>query len=294
MKFIISLCWFVAIFVLLGVGILFACAITGYDKRSYHVLQPDQAVKVGDLTQTVEELATDYRPKAFLRRTTPSPPLLWIWYEAVPTPNGIDLIYYLVWENEIHPDPILHKLYILFRAAYYGYPLYDIEYFQIGVSRTDGTVSRLRFETSPGDNYFSTLSEHVVVLLQRRDDGTYDEIRTTQRGRELSRSSGITAQFDGRRVLIAVQTWNHLTRLLTPEDKERDFSPLPEVPLKYLSEAEYARFKFVRKSQGDHRTEESKWTLPVAILASLFFLALPAKLFNRFLQRSSQSGRFRC
>ncbi len=46
-------------------------------------------------------------------------------------------------------------------------------------------------------------------------------------------------------------------------------------PLKPLGDQDYVRFKFVRKSQGDHQTREIRWKFPAAVIATLALIGYP-------------------
>jgi hypothetical protein len=265
---------------------LLAAALTGHDQRAYNVLAPNDMVEIGGDQRSVAKLATKYQPYMNLRASTPSPNLLWVWYEAVPTEHSIDMIYYHVWENEINPNPNIHTLYSLFRAAYYGYPLYDIEYLQVSISRLNGDVDGLLFETSPQDSYFITLSEHIVDRYILKDDDIYDRVQTTRTGEKPIPASNVSVPFNGEHVLVLAQTWNHLTRLLSPADSDAVWL---DAQLKPLSAEEYAHFKFVRKSQGDHRTHEKRWTLALATLAMYFLIIIPSGVILKLKGHSTRS-----
>jgi hypothetical protein len=265
--------WVVKI-ILVGLTVpLVSASITGYDRRTYSVLLPEEIVQIAGIRRSVEQLAAKYQPAMFLRSTTPSPPLLWVWYEAVPNPGTVDFVYYHAWQNEIHPQPFVHTLYSIYRAVYYGYPLYDIEYFQISVSRATGEVVGLRFETSRGDDYFAPVNEHLVAQYQRNPNGTYQEKRSSIDGDSVSMMDEVPMSFNTDHILVGVQTWNHLSRLLTAEDQ--DFDLALQAPLKPLDNQDYARFKFVRKSQGDHQTHEIRWKFPVAAVATMVLIGYP-------------------
>lgn len=253
-------------------ALLLGAGLTGRDHRAYRVLSPEDEVAVAGEVLPASLLAERYQPHLYLRPDTPSPALMWVWYEAVPGPEGISLVYYHAWEGETNPNPALQNLYALFRLAYYGYPLYDIEYFQVDVSRADGAVVGLRFEMGAADNYFALINEHVVVRLRRQPGGTFREERYTRRGRPLGQADGVAPLFGGQHVRVGVQTWNHLSKLLGPADSA--YRERVTAALRPLSDDEYSRYKFVRKSQGDHRTRESPWTLPLATLATFVFMTL--------------------
>jgi hypothetical protein len=267
----------ILIVVLTAFGFVFAY-LSGHDARAYTVMLPEAEVEIAGKSIFISELASLYQPVMNLRQTNPSPSLLWTWYEAVRTDSGIDLVYYQVWEDEINPDPFLHWLYHIFRAAYYGSPVRDIEYFQISVSAADGDVQKMMFETSPKDDYFVTFSKHLVACYQQRPDGLFDaSLRERSSGLEVSNPSGVAPLFEDHHIQILAQTWNHLTRLVTPADT--NLMQLPS-QMKFLTGEDYAAYKFVRKSQGDYRTRENPWTRRIALLAFLTFL--PGRIYFAF------------
>lgn len=266
------LCQGILYYLLFMLLLLAAASLTGRTRRAYSTIAPDYTLEIAGDRLDVHDLAIAYQPVMHLRPETLSPPLLWVWYEAVSAGDNLDLVYYHVWENEIHPNPFIHKAYALFRAAYYGYPIRDIEYLQVSVRRSDGRVSGLMFETSPQEDYNVAISEHLIARYTLRPDGLYDR-RTTKRDGELvSETSDLELLFDDRRIQALAQTWNHLTRLLNPED----LSAYPlSTNLRNLTAGEYSRDKFVRKSQGDHRTAENPVSRVIGMLAMFFNLLIP-------------------
>jgi hypothetical protein len=267
----------ILIVLLTAFGFVFAY-MSGHDARAYSVMLPEAEVEIAGKSISISELASLYQPIMNLRQTNPSPPLLWTWYEAVKTDAGIDLVYYQVWEDEVNPDPFLHWLYHIFRAAYYGSPVRDIEYFQISVSAVDGDIQKMMFETSPKDDYFVIFSKHLVARYQRRPDGFFDaSLRDRSSGREVNKLTGVASIFENQHIQVLAQTWNHLTRLATPADT--NLSQLP-TQLRFLTGEEYAAYKFVRKSQGDHRTRENPWTSRIARLSVITLL--PGRIYIAF------------
>jgi hypothetical protein len=273
-----------AIGVFLGIGmvLLISVALTGRTSRAYPVLSPDASVVINNQPITLQSLVEQYLPEMHLQKTTPSPPLLWVFYEAVDTQKTIDLTYYYVWENEINPNPTLDKAYWLFRAAYYGYPVRDIEFFEVKVDPSSGKVTELLFETSPADDYFVTISEHIRARYISQTDGSYLEIRSNKNNVEISRQADVLPLFNNYHVQSLAQTWNHLTRLLTITDQGTD--KLNET-LKPLSNQEYRAYKFTRKSQGDHQTRENPLGIVIGVIAVTFLVIIPAGIY-RLLHRA--------
>lgn len=117
---------------------LFAAFLSGRIKRSYLVHDFSENITINDRNFQSEELAEKYKPLPLIRTTTTSPPLLWIWYEIIDNTDAININYYFNWENEINPNKSINIFYSIFRSAYFGYPLYDIEYFQIEIEKKAG------------------------------------------------------------------------------------------------------------------------------------------------------------
>jgi len=261
-------------------SVLIASYITGRDKRAYTSLLPIDTISLAGQPSKIDSLAQLYKPEMFLRPNTPTPPLKWIWYEAVPNENSIDFTYYFAWENEINPNKTINRLYSIFRAAYYGYPLYDIEYFQINIDKTTGLTNRIRFETSKNDDYFPTIVEHIITVVDRTENGNYLKYKINSLGEDLSSKEPIELIFEGKRVKAGVQTWNHLTRLLD-SNVVSEYSLLQDKPLKYLTESDYKRYKFVRKSQSEHKTKEHKITFYIALLLSFLCVGIPTYFIRK-------------
>lgn len=275
-------------FVVFLLLLILSVAFSGHEARAYNTLAAYENVIIADQPLTVGELAAKHAPEYLLNSANPSPPLLWIWYEAVPTTDTIDLIYYAVWENEINPEPIIDKGYALFRAAYYGYPLRDIEFTQLSIDRSSGEVVGLLFETSPGDDYFVRISEHLTARYTRQESGAFTETLTTRAGAPVAQQADVPVIFRQTHPQIYVQTWNHLSRLLKAEDENLEKL---EAELRELQENDYRQYKFSRKSQGDHKTQANPLTLPLTFLATLFFVLLPGGfyvLFNRLFKKQDK------
>lgn len=267
--------------IIIPIILLISVMITGRVRRAYSVLDSRQEIQINGQTAQTNKFAETYRPIMYKEAGVETPPILFLWYNAVDAGDNFDFIYYNVWENEINPNPLIHKYYSFFRAFYYGYPLYDIEYIQVSVSKTDGKVEMVMFETGPSDNYNSVFNEHIILRAKNIDNVNYDIKLTNRDTLEEVDSYTTKLEFNNTNVKLAVQTWNHLSSILTTEKKgiyteEVNYNKLVE-----LSDKEYANYKFVRKSQGDHVTRENKLPIFFSVIAIFVFVTLPAFLLSR-------------
>ena len=269
---------------LLLAGAFLAAFLTGRVSRDYEALPPDAVVTSAGEELSVQELAERHVPRLFLRPETSSPPLLGIWYEAVPVAEGIDLVYHFNWENEVNPNAGINPLYALFRAAYFGYPLRDIEYFQVEVDMERGLVERLRFETSRSVDYEQVIVEHIVLEAEREEGNVFRVERRTKEG-EMVGAGREELLFEGGHVLAGVVTWNHMCALLDAGNRAA-FSKAQRAELEALGEDDYRAFKFARKSQGDHGTREGIWSLALALGIFLGLVLLGVSLFRMISIRS--------
>jgi hypothetical protein len=257
-------------FIVLLIAFLAGLSITGQDKRAYPALSSSQSVTIGSDSLPVGTLAKIYQPLTKHQSSLSTPPLLWDFYEAIETETILTFIYYHFWQDEIHPNPAIHAFYWLYRAAYYGYPVRDIEYCQVDVNKNNGEVSKIRFETSPGSNFFVTVSHHITVIYSRTSEGIYDADLKELSGEIITHQAVVQVDFVNKRVVTGPATWNHLSKLVPADDPSYDLTF--NVDLKYLSDAEYRRHKFSRKSHGDFMTVENT-ALRNAVTGGLLLVA---------------------
>lgn len=239
------------VWLLLVIAGFTAAALTGRVKRAYATLPAGAVVKIAGVEKALPDWAKEYQPVMMQRSRLPTPPLLAVLYEAVDQPEELVLVYYHVWEDEVHPDPVYHRLYWLFRAAFYGYPVRDIEFFQVSVSKQSGEVTQVLFETTPGSDYFVRLSKHILARYHRTGTG-YRLTLSERDGELISEQERAPVQFQNHRIVVGVATWNHLTQAVKPDDA--DFDRTATAPLDLLTEEGYRNGKYVRKSQGDFKT----------------------------------------
>jgi hypothetical protein len=283
----------VLIYVFLGlvsvlISLLAYAAVTGHIRRSYVVLPVDAAITIRGQELPLQAIAVQYQPVMFLGKNTSSPPGIKMWYEAVQEGESLVLIYHPAWENEIHPNLILHRLYSAYRAVHYGLPLWDIEYIQININLGDGTIRKVRYETSiPGD-YYRALPPHRYVFINK-DNDTYIKKVLDSGGKLLEEITDVSLSLrDGHRLSFGVLTWSHQLVLL--DANPGSYTVEMQMPLEYLSERDYAKYKFCRKSQGDYVTTENKISLGVLAIISFLAITLPGLILAKK-RRASQGGK---
>lgn len=242
-------------------------AMTGYIPRDYDVLNPSDQIDVSGVSLTVEEAAKMYRPYFYIDPNTNSPPAIMLWWHAVDDRKNRDLvlIYHMVWEDEIHPNPVIHRIYRLYREIYYGTPVFDVEYVQINVSYEDGSIRRVRYEGTFSDGYYAPIHKHKVVVIVSDGISAVENVLHTDGTVKASRQVS-PPKFPLR---FGVASWSHQFVLL--ESSDTSYTSEISMPMKFLSDEEYQKYKFARKSQGDFVTREPSW---IGFTAGVLFLCL--------------------
>lgn len=254
--------------------ILFLAYLTGRTQRDYDYSKINEFIHLANDKKTVAEVVEKFKPVVLIDNDVETPELMWVWYEVIEKETYYDIVYYNCWKNEINPNKNIHRLYSIFRAAYYGYPLYDIEYFQIRVSKDEGDVIAAFYETSLNDDYYQILPVHIEVKLERINDiKFYGEFYSKED--KLVKKEELEPLFQQNRMLTGVQTWNHLTTVVT-ENKPEKYLKEINSELKYLTKEDYSKFKFVRKSQGTNKTTENLFSSIVAAIAINLFIKIPS------------------
>lgn len=243
---------------------------TGKKDRTYKALLPEDLITFCGHNISTNELAEKYVPLIYKRNTTPSPNLLWIWYDCVKrTDNCIDIIYHPTWENEINPSSFLFYLYSFFRAAYYGYPLYDIEFIQITIDLTSGNIKRVLHETNINDEYYPEFPQHYIAEITKTTNG-YQKTIKNKNGNILQKKDIQLFTIESHLVL-GVQTWNHLTRLVEINDPIHFNQHMPAT-LRFLTDKEFCEYKFARKSQSDYKVTSNNIILYLSTM--IIFLCI--------------------
>lgn len=237
------------VIVLLLLATTALCLSTGNTRRSYSTLARSDEVVVAGKTVALEQLAASYQPQLAQRAGEESPPALTMWWEAIDAGDAVALVYHPVWQDERHPDPLLHWLYYAYRAIVYGMPVRDIEYIQINISRADGRIERVRYEGSTAAAYDQPIAEHIRITIDR-SGAEYTETATLPNNETRARPVRVA----GPRLSFGITTWSHQFVLL--EEAVGSYAVPVPMPLAYLTEENYAKHKLARRSQGDFVTRE--------------------------------------
>ena len=124
--------------------------------RKYPVSAPSDSFSISGESVQLKEIAHIYAPVLFLHPAIDYMRPVRLLYEAFSSGRFIFLNYYVHWKDEIHPNRLFHIFYRGFRSVVYGSPD-DIEYIQVAVDTTAGTVGRIVFETDPAGRPDSNL-----------------------------------------------------------------------------------------------------------------------------------------
>jgi hypothetical protein len=188
-----------------------------------------------------------------------------MWWEAIDTGTSIALVYHPVWEDERHPNRLFNALYRLYRAIVYGTPIRDIEYIQINVNCSNGLIQRIRYEGSSAASYDDWFATHTLVAIDRVGSQYIETVSFSG-----MRSTVRSVRIDGPSLRFGVVTWSHQFALIN--DDAEAYSVPVNMPLAYLTDKDYQRYKMARRSQGDFSTKESILPKLAISLLAIFVL----------------------
>ncbi|MBK7764475.1 MAG: hypothetical protein IPI46_14235 [Bacteroidetes bacterium] len=157
--------------------IAFLCSafLSGRSNRSYQVMDSSNKIMLPSGTLTLHEFASKFKPILYSSPKFHPQTILWTWYEVVEKNDYYDIVYYHCWENEINPNQSFNIVYKIFRTVYFGYPLYDIEYLQVRISKSTGEVLKSKYETSVDVNYQQRIVKHSRAELVRATEESFVE-----------------------------------------------------------------------------------------------------------------------
>jgi hypothetical protein len=242
------------------IALILGFKLTGMKGRNYSVLQPDAVVN----GQKIIDILEKYKPIIYQTENIKIE-VEYFLYEFVEQEDKLVLLYRPLWRDEIHPNKVIHHLYKYFREIYYG-SVKDIEFIEIFVDKKTGDILSFSFETlTPGTHLRKP--GHEFTNIVKKGDKFYNQTKND----EL-----VSAPFEGSRCVLQVKTWNHLLCINeNPEGKKFD------LPLKYLTNWQYRKYAFSRRSSGFIKTPLNKNVkYYVSISLTLFFgLLLPLMLY---------------
>jgi hypothetical protein len=128
-------------------------------------------------------------------------------------------------------------------------PIRDIEYIQLNINRSDGSIQRVRYEGSSATSYDDSFAEHIHITIDQHGPA-YIETATIPNNEPRVRPIRIA----GSRLHFGIATWSHQFVLL--EDSAGHYTVPVLMSLEYLTEENYTKYKLARRSQGDFATTE--------------------------------------
>lgn len=242
--------------------------LTGYQRRTYPIMSESDDVIVGGNAIPLQRLAATFQPQLVHRVGDFSPPALIMWWEAIDAGNDIVLIYHPVWQDERHPAPLLHWIYYVYRAIVYGIPVRDIEYIQININRSSGSIQKIRYEDSTASAYDQPFAQHVQIIIERSGADFKETARLQNSSLRVK-----NIRLSGPALTFAIATWSHQLVLL--ENGGGIYTVPVPMPLEHLKEGDYVKHKLARRSQGDFETQEGMIGRAAKRVVQTLFLGLP-------------------
>ncbi len=218
---------------------LICLGLTGRGLPPYSVLNPSASINIGTETLSVEEIVQEYAPILYQASNFSAGTPQKMFYELQVNDSEIIILYRSFWTDENHPIAVLDILYDIFREIYYG-SIADIEPIQLRLNASTGEVKEIYFQMDPTHNYAAFVPQHDSVILRLVSHNNYS--MTVQR-----QSKGFISPFwQGKRILLKVETWNHLFNLYNNESLEK-YDSLVFEP---YTEDLYWQFKSIRRIAG--------------------------------------------
>jgi hypothetical protein len=181
-----------------------------------------------------------------------------------------DLIYYPVWENEINPESKPGFLFSLFKMAYYGFPPYDINYFQVNVNKDSGIILRILFETNMDRDFYSVLNEDAIANYELSEGHNYNLKLSTLDGKIISQEIDQAIELIDNHPVVGIVRWSHSYILINSMNDT--FDQDIDSDLRYMAKRDYAINKIARKNQPIYKTKETKVDQIFLALVSVIFI----------------------
>jgi hypothetical protein len=115
-------------------------------------------------------------------------------------------------------------------------------------------------------------SPTVSYITITRDNNHYIKWSGPEE-QSLSQSGQVTVT--GPQLSFGIATWSHQLTMLA-DDKLTNVYPVPvDMPLAYLTDGDYAKYKLARRSQGDFITKENPIAEKGRLVLYVLILGLP-------------------
>ena len=235
------------------IGYLIVCLVANYIlfhflllfprsfPRPYKVLNPSDTIQLNEKHLTAEAISNSFKPIIRQSISLRGPQPYDIWCEVIDTENNpyFDIFYRVHWLNENHPNRFLDIMYQIFRTFYFG-SRQDMEYILLRINRSTKKIITIKFETDRNLKPDHSSPEHIVVQLSAIND-SQNKYESMVDGVQ---SQLIELSFVDQHPIIEVLTWNHVFMVGYLSDKYTEY----ELPLKFMSEKQYKRYRFDRRS----------------------------------------------
>ncbi|NTW31971.1 MAG: hypothetical protein HGB12_04995 [Bacteroidetes bacterium] len=242
---------FILIIFFILIALIYSACYTGNKSRNYKVINSNEQIILADKSYSASEIAKIYQPVIRANPKYEIQKLLWTWYEVIDKSSYYEIVYYNCWENEINPDHTFDFLYKIYRALYFGYPIFDIEYFQVNINKKTAKAESYLFETSINNDYNQKIIKHYISKIKRISDTLFTNETYEKNGNKLI-SNNLLLKTTLNRVHLGIKTWNHLLCPIS-EENEGTYNVIFDSELKELSAGDYEKYKFCRKSRNTNK-----------------------------------------
>ncbi|MFX1253562.1 MAG: hypothetical protein ACFFCZ_18270 [Promethearchaeota archaeon] len=264
---------------LICLGSVFIClGLTGRGLPPYSTVNPSASINIGTETLSIEEIVQEYAPILYQVANFSAGAPQKMFYELQVNNSEIIILYRSFWTDENHPIVGLDILYDIFREIYYG-SIADIEPIQLRLNASTGEVKEIYFQMDPTHNYDAFVPQHDSVILRLVSHNNYS--MTVQR-----QLKGIVRPFwQEKRILLKVETWNHLFNLYNNESLKKYDS----LALEPYTEDLYWQYKSIRRIAGPAFTAHSD--APQILLLIILVIIVEISAFLKIVLRDPKKKR---
>ena len=266
LRLVILLIKFKITFFLVLLGFLLGLIFPLAKKREYLVLGINENVVVAGEKMSVINLTEVYKPIILQEKNLRGPIPTHMYFEVISdNDNYLNLIYRVVWNDEIHPKFIINILYKIFRKFYFGSKI-DIEIILLKIDKSSEEIIEIKYESDSSNDPNVFKSDHALVVYKKTDESRYTQYLN---GKKIKETEIFTQNsIEGKKQLILpVLTWNHVfcsnIGKLTIEQEESEYKEY-NLPVSPLTDKIFKRYRFDRRSWIDYGCSINK-KLPLII-----------------------------